>query len=105
MNLRTEILNSKRIEALKKYFKKEPDILLAFLFGSYVRGFKKKESDFDIAIYLKEKAEENRIKNVQGQTLHIGVFQPPRIYIYIVRVFLLWYNKIDAESKRNQKNS
>ena len=64
MNLKTEILNSKRIEALKKYFKKEPDILLAFLFGSYVRGFEKKESDFDIAIYLKEKAEENRIKNV-----------------------------------------
>lgn len=47
------ILNSKKVKSLKDYFKKEPSVLLAFLFGSYVQGREMKESDFDVAVYLK----------------------------------------------------
>ena len=46
-------LETKKIGALKKYFKKEPSMILAFLFGSFTKGFQMKESDFDVAVYLK----------------------------------------------------
>jgi len=44
----------KKIESLKKYFEKEPAVILAFLFGSYAKGLEMEESDFDVAVYLKE---------------------------------------------------
>ena len=44
----------KKIELLKEYFKKKPEILMAFLFGSRAQKRERKISDWDIAIYLKE---------------------------------------------------
>lgn len=41
------------IQRLKEYFKRQDDVLMAFVFGSYARGREMAESDFDIAIYLK----------------------------------------------------
>jgi uncharacterized protein YutE (UPF0331/DUF86 family)/predicted nucleotidyltransferase len=51
----------KKILLLKEYFKKEPSVILAFLFGSFASGREMKESDVDIAIYLKEKQKRARI--------------------------------------------
>ena len=50
-----------KIKRLKEYFKKTPEVLMAFVFGSYAKNMAGEESDFDIAIYLKEKEKENKI--------------------------------------------
>lgn len=42
------------IGLLKKYFQSNPDVLMAFLFGSYSKGHETAESDMDIAIYLRK---------------------------------------------------
>jgi uncharacterized protein YutE (UPF0331/DUF86 family)/predicted nucleotidyltransferase len=52
---------SKKIKALKRYFEKKPEVILAFLFGSFAKRREMKESDVDIAIYLKEKEKRARI--------------------------------------------
>ncbi|MCR4440311.1 MAG: DUF86 domain-containing protein [bacterium] len=41
-----------KIRVLTQYFEKEPGIALAFLFGSRAKGFWKKSSDWDIAVYF-----------------------------------------------------
>jgi len=41
-------------DALKECFERNPKVTLAFIFGSYVSGYAHKESDFDVAVYLKE---------------------------------------------------
>jgi uncharacterized protein YutE (UPF0331/DUF86 family)/predicted nucleotidyltransferase len=55
------MLESKKFKALKRYLEKEPSVVLAFLFGSFATGREMKESDVDIAIYLKEKEKRARI--------------------------------------------
>lgn len=40
------------IDQLKEYFSKREDVVLAFLFGSQVKGLTRPSSDWDIAIYL-----------------------------------------------------
>lgn len=45
----------KKIGELKNYFQKRPDVLLAFLFGSSIKGSETLDSDIDIAVYLKPK--------------------------------------------------
>lgn len=42
------------MENISKILEKEPDILFAYLFGSYAKGIQNKKSDIDIAIYLKD---------------------------------------------------
>lgn len=43
------------IKKLKEYFKKRKDVLMAFVFGSFAKGWQMKESDFDIAVYFESK--------------------------------------------------
>jgi uncharacterized protein len=43
------------IQKLREYFEKRDDILMAFIFGSYVKEQQTSESDFDIAVYFKPK--------------------------------------------------
>ena len=43
------------ISALTDYFKKREDVLMAFLFGSWIKDRESGESDIDIAVYLKPK--------------------------------------------------
>ena len=43
------------ISALRDYFKKREDVLMAFLFGSWIEDRESGESDIDIAVYLKPK--------------------------------------------------
>ena len=55
------------IDLLKRYFERRGDVALAFLFGSSARGFDGRDSDVDIAIYLTDKEEEDRIwREVSG---------------------------------------
>lgn len=41
------------LKQLKKYFKKESSVAMAFVFGSYAKGRAMNESDVDIAVYFK----------------------------------------------------
>lgn len=41
------------LETLKDFFKDKDCVLMAFLFGSAAKGKQTKESDIDIAVYLK----------------------------------------------------
>jgi uncharacterized protein YutE (UPF0331/DUF86 family)/predicted nucleotidyltransferase len=56
-----KFLKSKEFVLLKKYFEKEPSVLLAFLFGSFAKGVEMKESDFDVAVYLTDKKKRDKI--------------------------------------------
>ncbi len=41
------------MEKIKEILEREPEVLFAYLFGSYAKGTQDKNSDIDIAIYLK----------------------------------------------------
>ena len=45
-------LRERYIERLKGYFQKRDDIAMAFVFGSQAKGYARKSSDWDIAVYL-----------------------------------------------------
>jgi len=51
----------KIIAELKSYFQREPDVILAFLFGSLDKSNYCGESDIDVAVYLSNQEGENRI--------------------------------------------
>lgn len=48
-------------EKLKEYTQKEPNIVLAFVFGSAAKGRETEESDVDIGVYLKDRKGEDKI--------------------------------------------
>jgi predicted nucleotidyltransferase len=48
-----EMKGRELVEILKEYFEKRDDILMAFLFGSIAKATTHRESDVDIAIYLR----------------------------------------------------
>jgi len=49
------VISNRHITKLVQYFKKEPLVLLAFLFGSRAKGTEGGISDWDIAVYFKPK--------------------------------------------------
>ncbi|MBE0477944.1 nucleotidyltransferase domain-containing protein [Candidatus Aerophobetes bacterium] len=49
------------LENLKKYFKQKENVSLAFIFGSSAKGVAGKDSDLDIAVYLKDEKQEDEI--------------------------------------------
>jgi len=59
----------KIITELKSYFQREPKVILAFLFGSLAKSNQCGESDIDVAVYLNNQEDENRIwLEVEGIT-------------------------------------
>jgi len=50
-------MQNKIVEKLRDYFEKRDEILMAFLFGSWAKGQEGVESDMDIAVYFKPKAD------------------------------------------------
>ena len=54
-------LKEKIIEVLRRYFENRSDVLLAFLFGSVSKTHYGVLSDIDVAVYLKEGANEIKI--------------------------------------------
>lgn len=53
--------NQSKIKALKEYFQKRDNVLMAFLFGSFAKGLETKDSDVDVAVYLKDQKSEKDI--------------------------------------------
>lgn len=47
-----------KIQALKTYFEKRDDVVMAFVFGSQAKGYARKVSDWDIGVYLTEEQRE-----------------------------------------------
>jgi hypothetical protein len=66
-------MGDKKIKLLKEYFEKQPEVLLAFVFGSYAKGFAMKESDFDLGIYLSDKKLENKISSQATRILEKNI--------------------------------
>lgn len=63
-------------DSLKEYFKNRSDIVLAFLFGSQSKGKTHRESDFDIAVWPKEKMSIDNFNKLWGELetlLHTNV--------------------------------
>lgn len=52
------LILEKKLAELKDYFIKRDDVLMAFAFGSRVKGQATTESDFDIAVYFKPEGNE-----------------------------------------------
>ena len=44
------------MEKIIKVLEKEPEILFAYIFGSYAKGTQKDGSDIDVAIYLRDES-------------------------------------------------
>lgn len=66
------------VKALKDYFEKREDIVMAFLFGSYAKGVFHKESDVDVAIYFRPKTgylewEEYNLKYEEEDTIWLDI--------------------------------
>jgi predicted nucleotidyltransferase len=58
--LREKQMDDKFVE-LKRYFEEKENVILAFAFGSSVRGFAGEDSDLDIGVYLINRGEEDEI--------------------------------------------
>lgn len=58
-------MDKKKVSQIKEYFLKRKDIVLAFIFGSKVKGEESKISDWDIGVYFKpeKKLEIEETKN------------------------------------------
>lgn len=54
-------MEDKKIEGLKEYLRNEPNVILGFLFGSQTKDSVMDESDFDLALYLKDERVEDEI--------------------------------------------
>lgn len=57
------------IKLLKNYFQERPEVIMAFLFGSFSKGWESEESDVDIAVYLKENGKQ--IDDIWSETIAI----------------------------------
>lgn len=53
--MRQAVADKKLFDKLKEVLKTDDNVIFALLFGSYVTGKKKKDSDIDIAIYFKKR--------------------------------------------------
>ncbi len=104
------------IQRLKEYFEKEENTLIAFLFGSFAKDLQIEESDFDIAVYLKEEEKEEDIwfdvskiiekevdlilLNTAPATLVSGIFRTGRpLVIKDKGLFLELYLKATSEAE------
>ena len=65
------------MENIIKVLEKEPQVLFAYLFGSYAKGTQDKKSDIDIAIYLRDTS-----------LLEIDPLYPSRLAIKIEKVLV-----------------
>lgn len=73
----------KNISHIKRFLKSQSDIGFAYLYGSALRGFFNKESDIDIAVYLKGKPDVffkrrlelcDRLSKIAGREVNVVIF-------------------------------
>lgn len=84
---------------LKGYFEKQDDAVIAFLFGSYARGFPKRESDIDIAVLFADEGDEDEIfKRMTDISYEISLFTKKEVNVLTIfrdfRKPMLYYNAI-----------
>lgn len=48
-------MNKQIVTILQSYFKKRPEVIAVYIFGSYARNLEHRLSDIDVAILMKEK--------------------------------------------------
>ena len=65
---------------LKTYFQEDPNVLFAFIFGSYVKGRDKRESDLDVAVFFNNPPEGldllgyiNKLSDILEKDVHLIV--------------------------------
>ena len=56
-----KMLSPEAIKNLNDYFEQNDNVILAFVFGSYAENMVREESDLDIAVYLRDISQEERI--------------------------------------------
>lgn len=73
----------KNIKQIKYFLKSQSDIGFAYLYGSALKGFFNRESDLDIAVYLKGRSESfferrlelgDRLSKIAGRETNVVVF-------------------------------
>lgn len=55
------------VNQIAKTLEQDPDVSMAFLFGSYAKGNARSNSDLDIAVFLKEPYTMETIQKIWGQ--------------------------------------
>jgi predicted nucleotidyltransferase len=55
-------MKKKIVTLIKSYFKKKPEVIAVYLFGSYARSTEHRLSDIDVGILLKEKNRDNALE-------------------------------------------
>jgi len=65
---------------LKTYFQEDSNVQFALMFGSYVKGGRKRGSDIDVAVYFESPPEGldllgyiNNLSNILGKEVHLVV--------------------------------
>ena len=59
----------KELNLLRNYFQKNPEVVLAFLFGSFSKEREIEESDMDIAVYLK--GNKDQFDNIRSEVISL----------------------------------
>ena len=67
-----------KIELVRNYFRQRPEVLMAFVFGSYATGRQTSASDFDIAVYFRDSektdySNEDQIRLEVADILHKNI--------------------------------
>lgn len=60
-NVMTEQQTTEEVRLLRRYLAGEPTVALGFLHGSFAKGSSMEESDIDVAVYLRNGDQEDRI--------------------------------------------
>jgi predicted nucleotidyltransferase len=55
-------MNKQIVKLIKSYFKKKPEVIAVYLFGSHARSIEHRSSDIDIGILLKEEHRYNALE-------------------------------------------
>lgn len=91
------------IKRLKGYFKEKADsygLSMTFLFGSFVRGFPRKDSDLDVAVYFMPEidSEDEEFLLITDISFHLSQFIKREVNIISIhndfRKPMLYYNAI-----------
>lgn len=99
MKLKSEEL----IIRLKEYFKEKADtykINMAFLFGSYARGYPKEESDIDIALYFSPEMESDQELFNFTTNISVDLMKKIKAEINVIPIYkdfrkpMLYYNAV-----------
>lgn len=67
------MLNRCALSSLQRYLQEKENVVLAFIFGSWAKGFAGMESDLDIGIYVRDEAQEDELWLELSKISHLEV--------------------------------